>query len=86
MSSPLWRIKRLRRPSSGEISGHIAGNHPKTIAEQQEGKDRDRQRNAQRQRLYGPVIRTMISNEKEQPGKQAPDHGKQHEDDDELEH
>jgi hypothetical protein len=28
----------------------------------------------------------VISNEKEQPGKQAPDHGKQHEDDDELEH
>ncbi len=82
MSSPLWRIKRLRRPSSGDV----AGNHPETIAEQQEGEDRDRQRNAQRQRLYGPVIRTVISNEKEQPGKQAPDHGKQHEDDDELEH
>ena len=33
MSSPLWRIKRLRRPPSGDV----AGNHPETIAEQQEG-------------------------------------------------
>ena len=86
MSSPLWRIKRLRRPSSGELSGDIAGDHPETIGEQQERKDRDRQRNAQRQRLYCTVVRTVISNEKEQPGKQAPNHGKQHEDDDELEH
>ena len=82
MSSPLWRIKRLRRPSSGGLAGY----QPAAIAEQQEREDRERKRDPQRQRLYRTVVRPVISHQKEQPGKQAPDHGKQQEDDDELEH
>lgn len=82
MSSPLWRIKRLRRPSFADIPG----DQPEAIAEKQERENRDRKRNSKRQRLYGTVVRPVISNQKEQPGKQAPDHGEQQEDDDELEH
>ena len=82
MSSPLWRIKRLRRPSSGDLPG----DQPETVTEQEQGEDRDRKRNSYRQRLYGAVVRPVITNQKEQPGEQVPDHGKQHEDDDELEH
>ncbi len=64
----------------------IAGNQSEAIAQHQQDKDYDRQANTQGQRLHGAFAFSLIPKEKEKPGKQADDHAKQDDKDDELEH
>ena len=64
----------------------LAGDQSEAITKHQQYEERDRQTDAQGQRFHCTVTSTLIPVEKEKSGKQAANHAKQHEQDDELEH